>query len=131
MRHAVFAVLVVALIGYAVSYSRAVVRPVAAQAQACLHGEAEVPTERARRFQALAVARDVNTMQVTAAAEANGLYQPLLKLKLSQPTPEGFRLQLTTDGTNYAFSVKDTLDPCMFAYFSDQSGIILVGRAIQ
>jgi hypothetical protein len=125
-----FAVMVVALTAYAIS-NRAVVIPVAAQAQACLHGEAEVPAERVRRFQALAVARDVNTMEAAAAAQANGLYQPLLKLELTRPTPDGFRLQLTTDGTNYAFSVKDLLDPCMFAYFSDQSGIILVGRVIQ
>ena len=131
MRNAVSAVLAVALIVYAVSSNRAVVAPVAAQAQPCLHGEGEVPEQRARRFQALAAARDVNTMEAVAAAQANGLYQPLLKLGLSQPTPDGFRLQLTTDGTNYAFSVKDTLDPCMFAYFSDQTGIILVGRVIQ
>ena len=59
------------------------------------------------------------------------LNQPLEHLGLKRPTPDGFHLQLTTDGSSYAFSVKDTLDPCLFAYFSDQSGIILVGRVIQ
>ena len=40
------------------------------------------------------------------------------------PIPRGFQAQMTTDGASYAFSLKDTLDPCRFAYFSDQDGVV-------
>jgi hypothetical protein len=43
---------------------------------------------------------------------------------MSPPAPDGFRVQLNIDGTTYAFSIKDTLDPCLFAVFSDQTGDI-------
>jgi hypothetical protein len=41
-----------------------------------------------------------------------------------QPAPDGFSVQLNTDGTTYSFSIKDTMDPCLFAVFSDQSADI-------
>jgi hypothetical protein len=126
MRIVTFALISVAVVGFASAPTRAGATPQQRPAQACLHGDDESPEQRARRFAALALARDVNTMEAMTA-----VYQPLANLALNRPTPDGFRLQLTTDGTGYAFSVKDTLDPCVFAYFSDQSGVILVGRAIQ
>jgi hypothetical protein len=46
--------------------------------------------------------------------------------------PEGFAVHLATDGsTGYVFSVKDTLDPCRFALFSDQAGLIYTGEPLQ
>lgn len=129
MRILTFALVSVAVFGYASAPSRAVATPASAQqqqARACLHGDDESLEQRARRVAALALARDVNTMEART-----GGYQPLANLTLNRPTPDGFRLQLTADGNGYAFSVKDTLDPCVFAYFSDQSGVILVGRGIQ
>lgn len=134
MKIATFALLSVAVLGAASATRRSVAAPAFAQqppARACLHGDDESPEQRARRVAALALARDVNTMEAMTAAKAKGVYQPLANLALNRPTPDGFRLQLITDGSGYAFSVKDTLDPCMFAFFSDQSGVILVGRVIQ
>lgn len=125
--------LLIAVMGCASASNRALATPAAPQQQAapaCLHGDNEAPEQRARRVAALTLTRDVNTTQATAVSTRGG-YQPLPSLTLNRPTPEGFRLQLSTDGTSYAFSVKDTLDPCLFAFFSDQSGIILVGQAIQ
>ena len=132
MRTAVSALLSVALLGCA-GTNRSVATPVAAQQSAaskCLHGDTEVPEQRARRMAALALARDVNTMQAMTFPKSK-LYQPLANLALNRQVPEGFRLQVSTDGASYAFSVKDTTDPCMFAFFSDQTGVILHGRAIQ
>ena len=48
-------------------------------------------------------------------------YKPLDELFNLPDTPEGFRVQLHTDGTTYTFSIKDTRDPCGYAVFSDQS----------
>jgi hypothetical protein len=36
-------------------------------------------------------------------------------------TPEGFKVQFHLDQNTYAFSIKDTRDPCAYAIFSDQS----------
>ena len=35
------------------------------------------------------------------------------------------------DGGTYTFSIKDTLDPCHFAFFSDQQGLIYTGTPIR
>jgi hypothetical protein len=43
----------------------------------------------------------------------------------------GFKVQLSTDGGTYTFSMKDTLDPCRFTYFSDQEGVIYAGTPIK
>ena len=132
MRIAVFALLSVALAGCA-GANRTVATPVAAQQSAaakCLHDDIEAPEQRTRRLAAITLARDSNTRQAMAFPKTKQ-YQPLANLALTRPVPEGFRLQLTTDGAGYSFSVKDTTDPCLFAYFSDQTGVILQGRAIQ
>lgn len=129
MRTAAFALLALAALGYA-GVTRTVDAAAAPQSGPCLHGDDELPDQRARRVGALTLARHVNTLQASAASKA-GSYQPVTSLGVSMPIPEGFRLQLTTDGASYLFSIKDSLDPCMFAYFSDQTGIILVGRVIQ
>jgi hypothetical protein len=128
VRHAARAFVVLAALYAAVPHGT--VPDVNAQGPRCLHGEDEVPEQRARRLLALTATREVNTTQAVVAAKT-GVFQPLLSLPLTQAVPPGFRLQLSNDGVTYAFSVKDTTDPCLFAYFSDQTGIILVGRAIQ
>jgi hypothetical protein len=45
--------------------------------------------------------------------------------------PDGFRAQLTTDGTSYGMSIKDTVDACHFTLFSDQQGLIYTARPLQ
>jgi hypothetical protein len=62
----------------------------AAQNPACLHGNDESPSERARRVEGVAFTRAVNTAQARAIR-----------------------------------------DPCGFVLFSDQIGLIYVGRPLQ
>jgi hypothetical protein len=45
--------------------------------------------------------------------------------------PDRWDPRLVTDGATYAFSVKDTTDPCGFTLFSDDTGIIYVGEAMR
>ena len=130
MRNAAVVVMLLVASASAGVPDRAAGVPAQQPARVCLHGENEVPEQRERRFLALAAARDVNTLQAAAAAKT-GVYQPFLSLPVTQAVPPGFRLQLSSDGVTYAFSVKDTTDPCLFAYFSDQTGVIFAGRVIQ
>jgi hypothetical protein len=103
-------------------------RHVTAQQPACLHGQNEAPDQVARRQAALGLTRQINTRQSSTFRLARA-YQPLA-LPVGA-TPTGFAVQLTTDGTSYAFSVKDTLDSCGFGYFSDQDGVIYVGEGLR
>jgi hypothetical protein len=50
-----------------------------------------------------------------------GPYLPLERLFNVPAAPEGFRVQLQTDGETYLLSIKDMKDPCRYAVFSDQS----------
>jgi hypothetical protein len=47
-------------------------------------------------------------------------YRALDQLPNVSPTPTGFRVQFETDRATYDFSLKDTLDTCHYAIFSDQ-----------
>jgi hypothetical protein len=98
--------------------------PATAQTRQCLHDQLETQANRARREKALQLAEDVNRAQGLArrfGARAQGDYKPLDQLTNLPDVPEGFRVQLHTDGTTYSFSIKDTRDPCGYAIFSDQS----------
>jgi hypothetical protein len=89
----------------------------------CLHDAAERELDRKRRAEALGLAKTVNQAQGTAA-ERTRIYLPLSKLGKLPPAPRGFELRVYTDGTGYVLSLKDTLDPCKYAIFSDESGVI-------
>ena len=93
----------------------------AASAQTCLHGPSERPGDRSQREQALRFAAEVNAAEfaIVGARVSPHRFRPLTELKLPLPPP-GFSLQLQTDGETYSFSLKDTLDPCYYAIFSDQ-----------
>ena len=99
-------------------------------AQNCLHGPSETTAEAARRRAALNLARLVNTTE-TQAHQQGHTYYVLSDLPGLQSEMNGFKVQLSTDGASYAFSVKDTLDPCRFAFFSDQDGVIYSGTPIR
>jgi hypothetical protein len=94
--------------------------------QRCLHGQDEQPADRARRDQAVRVARQINRAEGSASFRGSlpRQYLPLDDARLSMfaiaPAPDGFRLQFYTDGGTYTFSLKDTRDRCGFAIFSDQ-----------
>jgi hypothetical protein len=89
----------------------------------CFHDRAERDVDRQRREQALALAKAVNAAQGTAA-ERTRVYVPLSRLGKLPPTPRGFELRLYTDATGYVVSLKDVLDPCKYAIFSDESGLL-------
>ena len=101
-----------------------------AQQPACLHGQDEAAAQRDRRQQALRLARQINTLE-NATRNQVRQFQPLSALANVSAPPQGFAVHFATDGATYAFSVKDTLDPCSFAYFSDESGLIYAGQALQ
>jgi hypothetical protein len=94
----------------------------------CLHGADETRANRTRREKAVDMAHDINGAQQMArrfrSRPDQGGYRPLDQLTNVQPAPDGFRVQLNTDGSTYSFSIKDAMDPCLFAVFSDQSGDI-------
>ena len=90
----------------------------------CLHGADERAEHRTRREQALTLAQQIHRAQNAGGpALRPGQRRPFLpfdQLAGLPPAPTGFRVQLTTDGAAYAFLIKDTLDPCRYAVFSDQ-----------
>lgn len=107
-------------------------RTVGAQQPACLHELAsETAPEKARRTLALQLARAINTAEARYSSSNAGKYGQLEQLPVSAAIPGGFVPALSTDGDSYAFSVKDKVDPCAFAYFSDQDGRIFQGEGIR
>jgi hypothetical protein len=88
----------------------------------CLHGPSEQATDRARREQAVKLAGQINRAEAAAPGVFGSpkAYRPLDQLPNIAPTPAGFRLRFYTDGHTYLFSLKDTLDSCEYAIFSDQ-----------
>jgi hypothetical protein len=104
-------------------------RTVVAQ-QSCLHSQDEAAAQRDRRQQALRLTRQINTLENVARNQVR-LYQPVTALPNVTAPPQGFAVHFATDGATYAFSVKDMLDPCSFAYFSDEAGLIYTGQPIQ
>jgi hypothetical protein len=71
----------------------------------------------------------LNTAQTTFRAQ-NRRYGQISDLAVGDE-PAGFRAQLTTDRTTYSFSVKDTVDACHFALFSDEQGVIYTARPLR
>jgi hypothetical protein len=82
-----------------------------------------------RRSAAIRYAREINTAEAIAFRQQSR-YQQLDQLPLSGLSAE-YTLQLSTDGASYAFSIKDKLDACHGAVFSDQVGVIYTGVPIQ
>jgi len=97
----------------------------------CLHDAGEQPPQRQRRMQAIELAEAIYSAErrgvVPRPRPRQDLYRPLDQLNNLPPTPAGFRLQFHTDGMSYTVSLKDTLDGCQYAVFSDQDGYIYEG----
>ena len=90
-------------------------------AQTCLHGANEAPAQKTRRDAAIQLATRINLAQsMTIGPGPRGRYRTLQELTNIPPTPQGFELQFHTDGDTYSFSIKDRMDPCRYAVFSDQ-----------
>jgi hypothetical protein len=81
-----------------------------------------------RRTAAIRHARMLNTAEANSA-RSNG-YQPLTALGIPPLSPD-YKVQLTTDGATYSFSIKDTTDACHGGVFSDQDGVIYAGAPLR
>lgn len=103
---------------------------VPAQPPACLHGPSSAPEHRARRDAALQYAKQLTAFEAAGKSQAQRYYA-IEDLPGLPKLPDGFKARMSTDGASYAFSVKDTLDPCRFALFSDQDGVIYTATPIQ
>ncbi len=95
----------------------------------CRHGQGATPEDQGRSAQALKVARAITAVQ-SASVRRTGQYQPLAKLGNLPALPTAFELNLLADGSAYIFALKDTQDPCWFAVFSDQRGLLYEKSAL-
>ena len=96
----------------------------------CLHDSRESAQQQRRRMDAIALARAINRAEYSVQLPRRQnppMFKPLDQLLNLPPTPNGFAAQLHTDGSSYAFSLKDTFDRCQFAIFSDQDQVIYEG----
>ena len=89
----------------------------------CLHDAHEGQTDRARRDEALRVAKAINAKE-GALAQQTRSYHQLSDLQGLPQVPAGFELRLYADSSGYVLSLKDVKDSCHYALFSDQSGWI-------
>jgi hypothetical protein len=112
------------MLKYALAFGLVVVLGVATGSQ-----ETGCPSDPQRSRAAVQFARAVNTAQARFQAQ-NKRYGQISDLAVGAE-PEGFHAQLTTDGTAYSFSVKDAVDACHFALFSDQQGLIYTARPLR
>lgn len=93
--------------------------------QTCLHGANEAPAQRVRRDAAIQLATRINLAETMPIGPGlRNRYRPLADLMNIPPTPAGFELQFHTDGNTYSFSIKDRMDPCRYAVFSDQDKVL-------
>jgi len=118
------------ILAVALAYLLIPIADASAQFRKCLHGDNETRAERLRRESAVEFADRINDAQTNArrfGPRANRKYVPLDQLSNLPDTPDGFRVQLHTDGESYSFSIKDVRDPCRYAVFSDQSGDVYQG----
>ena len=89
----------------------------------CRHDTTEGRTDRARRDEALLLAKAINARE-GALAQQTRQYHQLSDLQGLPQVPSGFDLRLYADGAGYVLSLKDVNDSCHYALFSDQSGWI-------
>ena len=79
--------------------------------------------DKARRAEAVVLAKAINNAQMESLRRARR-YEPATNLRNLPPLPSDFRLELYVSDSGYIFSIKDTLDPCSFAVFSDAGGLL-------
>ena len=85
--------------------------------------------DASRRAAAIQFARAINTAEA-ASFRGQRSYLQLGDLPVGA-APGGTKVQLSTDGETYTFSVKDDEDACHGAVFSDQTGVIYVGAPLR
>ena len=98
-------------------------------AVSCLHRQAAKQEDRARRAQALTLAKAIHVAEAGVVRRTRQ-YESLENLPALPAVPAGFQLSLYAGRAGYIFSIKDTLDPCRFAVFSDASGLLYEQSAL-
>ena len=95
----------------------------------CLHGQNESSEQAPRREKANKVAHAINAAEVIVAGPQSRRpkYRRPEELMNIPALPPGFELQFNTDGASYNFAIKDALDACHFAIFSDQDKFVYPG----
>lgn len=96
---------------------------VPAQAQRCLHGVTESAGERSRRQAAVRFVEELNSVQVRQHQQ-QGRYAALSEVRETSSAPVGFVPRLIFDRFGYLLKVTDLFDPCGFALFSDEQGVV-------
>jgi hypothetical protein len=89
----------------------------------CRHTRTAAQEDRTRRDQAMSLAKAINHAEAEAVKRTKR-YQPLANLGKLPMVPRGFELKLFANSSGYLFVLKDTLDPCRYAVFSDESGFV-------
>jgi hypothetical protein len=108
----------------------------------CLHDPAtETQEQRARRVQAVGLARTVNSAEATFSAQSGtqtyGDIGQLVAHDMLKAAPAsgqyvaGFDLHLDVLEKRYWFEVVDTTDPCGFRFISNQNGLIFTAEPIR
>jgi hypothetical protein len=93
--------------------------------------ESRCSTDPQRRLAAVNYARLLNGEEARFFSVPQlQRYGSMAELGVSAP-PDGFQVQLSSDSTGYTFSIKDTLDACHWALFSDQQGLIYTAQPLQ
>lgn len=100
-----------------------------AQSTDCASNAPLTDAQIARHRSAVNVARQINTAEAQQSSKTKR-YVPLSELA-GVTVPEGFEAQVSTDGESYMFSVKDSVDPCKSAVFSDQNGLIYTATPLR
>jgi hypothetical protein len=121
-----------------------------AAAQQCLHGSSSTPEQQSRKRAALSAARQVNTLQANGSVARQGKYltriemgelyaeqlkkrpalTPLVFDRSSDIMP-GWQLTFDLTESGYWFMIRDTTDPCGFAFVSSQNGVIYTAEPIR
>lgn len=89
----------------------------------CRHDANAAEVDRNRRAQALTLAKAITAAQADVVKRTRQ-YQPVQSLANLPAVPSGFALKLFADRDDYVFALKDTLDPCRYAIFSDSAGLL-------
>ena len=122
-------------------------------AQECLHGPNETTDQAARRRDALTATRNINNIQANQPGAASRSYFSHSELasapyagRMRESTSDvvrrislspdndilpGWRLTLDVSNGGYWFMIKDTTDPCGFAFISNQNGVIFRAEPIR
>jgi hypothetical protein len=121
-------------------------------AQECLHGPNETPDQKARRLDALHVARTVNNLQANQPGARTKTYLRQIELTSSpfatgpdgqtewfrklnftsgQDVIPGWTLVLDVTQDGYWFAIKDKADRCGFRYISNHEGVIFSAEPIR